>query len=52
MELRKTDNGMLVIEDYYNASYESMKMALEVLSKSNAETKIAVLGYVRTWKFL
>ncbi len=44
MELKKTDTGMQVIADYYNASYESMKMALEVLSKSNAETKIAVLG--------
>ena len=37
-------NNIKIINDYYNASYDSMKASLEVLSKINAKRKIAVLG--------
>jgi len=42
MEIKKIDNKTLLI-DCYNANYDSMKSALEVLGKYN-ERKIAVLG--------
>lgn len=44
MEMRKTSNNSIIIEDYYNASLESTSMALDVLSTLNAKKKIAVLG--------
>ena len=44
MEIRKTSNNSVVIEDYYNASLESTIMALDVLSNLKASKKIAVLG--------
>ena len=31
MDIRKLDNGAILINDAYNASYESMKASLEVL---------------------
>ena len=37
-------NNLKIINDYYNASYDSMKASLEVLSKIDAKRKIAVLG--------
>ena len=37
-------NGIKLINDYYNASYDSMKASLEVLGKINAKRKIAILG--------
>ena len=37
-------NNIKIINDYYNASYDSMKASLEVLSKIKAKRKIAVLG--------
>ena len=37
-------NGITVIEDCYNASPDSVKAALSVLSSMNAERKIAVIG--------
>ena len=37
-------NDIKVINDYYNASYDSMKASLEVLSKIRARRKIAILG--------
>ena len=42
MEIKKVDNKTLLI-DCYNANYDSMKSAIEVLGKYN-ERKIAVLG--------
>lgn len=44
MEFRKISNNSIVIEDYYNASYESILMALDVLENLNTSKKIAVLG--------
>lgn len=37
-------NGIIMINDCYNASPESMKVALEALSKQDAKRKIAILG--------
>lgn len=44
MDFRKIKNGATVLADYYNASYDSMKSALEVVKDYKAERKIAVLG--------
>lgn len=44
MDFRKIKNNATVLADYYNASYDSMKSALEVVKNYNAERKIAVLG--------
>ena len=46
MEVIKTKNNITVINDCYNASYESIKAALEYLNSLQAERKIAVLGDV------
>lgn len=37
-------NDIKIINDYYNASYDSMKASLEVLSNIKATRKIAILG--------
>ena len=44
MDFRKIKNNVTVLADYYNASYDSMKSALEVVRNYNANRKIAVLG--------
>lgn len=44
MEILKNSKGVTIINDSYNASYESMKAALEYLSNTKANKKIAVLG--------
>lgn len=44
MEIRELNNGIIVINDYYNANYDSMKAAIEYLGKVNAKRKIAILG--------
>lgn len=44
MDIRKLDNGATLINDSYNASYESMKASLEFLSNHTGTRKIAVLG--------
>lgn len=44
MEIETIKNGIKVINDSYNASYDSMKAALEVLKKTDSKRKIAVLG--------
>ena len=44
MEITKTENGITIINDSYNASYDSMKLAIQHLSNINAKRKIAVLG--------
>lgn len=44
MDIREIEDGIKVINDSYNASYDSMKAALEVLKNIEAKRKIAVLG--------
>ena len=44
MDIRKLGNGAILINDAYNASYESMKASLEFLEKYTGTRKIAVLG--------
>ena len=44
MDIRKLENGAVLINDAYNASYESMKASLEFLGKHTGVRKIAVLG--------
>jgi len=44
MDIRKLENGAVLINDAYNASYESMKASLEFLKNYTGARKIAVLG--------
>ena len=44
MDIKKLGNGAILINDAYNASYESMKASLEFLENHTGERKIAVLG--------
>ena len=44
MESIKLKNGATIINDSYNASFESMKASIEYLSNTKAKRKIAVLG--------
>jgi len=44
MDIRKLENGAVLINDAYNASYESMKASLEFLQNYTGARKIAVLG--------
>ena len=44
MDIKKLENGAIIINDAYNASYESMKVSLEFLVKHTGTRKIAVLG--------
>lgn len=44
MDILKISNNITIINDSYNASYESMKASIEYLSKINGNRKIAVLG--------
>ncbi len=44
MDFTKIKNNVVVLADYYNASYDSMKSALEVVKNYKAKRKIAVLG--------
>lgn len=46
MEILKNENNVTIINDCYNASYESVKVALEHVSTLKANKKIAVLGDV------
>jgi len=46
MEIIKNSVGATIINDCYNASYESTKAALEYISSLNQNRKIAVLGDV------
>lgn len=47
MDIQKISNDITVINDSYNASYDSMKAALEYLKKVSGNKKIAVLGDMR-----
>ena len=44
MEIIKIANNITLINDSYNASFDSMKAAIEYLSNTNSKRKIAVLG--------
>ncbi len=44
MDIKKLKNGAIIINDSYNASYESMKASIEYLAKHTGKRKIAVLG--------
>ena len=44
MDFMNLKNGVTVLADYYNASYDSMKSALEVVRDYKVKRKIAVLG--------
>lgn len=44
MEVNKLENGLVLVNDSYNASYDSMKAALEFLGSFKDKKKIAVLG--------
>ena len=44
MDITKLKEGTKIINDAYNASYESMKSSLKVLSEFKDNRKIAVLG--------
>lgn len=44
MDIKKLANGSIIINDAYNASYESMKVSLEFLERHTGTRKIAVLG--------
>ena len=46
MEIIKNSNDIIIINDCYNASYESVKAALEYVSSLESNRKIAVLGDV------
>lgn len=43
LEKKVNQNGVTIIDDTYNASYDSMKSSIELLGKSN-NRKIAILG--------
>ncbi|MBO5412974.1 MAG: UDP-N-acetylmuramoyl-tripeptide--D-alanyl-D-alanine ligase, partial [Clostridia bacterium] len=44
MDITKLENGVTIINDCYNANFDSMKAALEYLGKIQDRRKIAVLG--------
>ncbi len=44
MEINHTKNSITIINDAYNASYDSVKAALEYLKGYNEQRKVAVLG--------
>ena len=44
LDIQKSEYGYTIINDCYNANYDSMKAALDCLNKMKGERKIAVLG--------
>ena len=44
MQIEKLQNDVVIINDCYNANYDSMKAAIEYLGKIDNHKKIAVLG--------
>ena len=44
MDIRQLENGAILINDSYNASYESMRVSIEFLANHTGTRKIAVLG--------
>lgn len=47
MEIIERKDGIKIINDSYNASYDSIKAALEYLKVTKANKKIAVLGDIK-----
>ncbi len=46
LQIKESKSGTIIIDDSYNASYESIKVALETLQKYN-KRKIVVLGDIK-----
>lgn len=46
LEYKESRLGAILIDDTYNASLDSIKSSLEILSKEKAERKIAIIGDV------
>lgn len=44
MDIEVIQDNIKIINDSYNASYDSMKAALEVVNNTSAQRKIAILG--------
>ena len=44
MEIIYLENDITIINDSYNASFDSMKAAIEYLANTNSKRKIAILG--------
>ena len=44
MDVKKSSNQVTIINDSYNANYDSVKAAIEYLAEIKAKRKIAVLG--------
>ena len=44
LDVQKSKNGYTIINDCYNANYDSMKAAIEYLKNTSGVRKIAVLG--------
>ena len=44
LDIQKTEQGYIIINDCYNANYDSMKSAIEYLKNIEGKRKIAVLG--------
>lgn len=44
MDIQKNANNITIINDSYNANYDSMKAGIEYLANTKAKRKIAVLG--------
>lgn len=44
MEIVEGKNGIKIINDSYNANYDSMKAALQYLGAMNVKRRIAILG--------
>lgn len=44
MDVRKNSNQVTIINDSYNANYDSVKAAIEYLAEIKANRKIAILG--------
>ena len=44
LEIKENKKGVIIIDDTYNASYDSIKAAIETLNNRKEKRKIAVLG--------
>lgn len=44
LEKKVTKNGVILIDDTYNANYDSMKSSIELLGKVSDKRRIAILG--------
>ena len=44
LEKKVTKNGVILIDDTYNANYDSMKSSIELLGKVRDKRKVAIIG--------